>query len=156
MLGVVSLSIIVGITMGTIRKKVPTLLDTILEFTQVMMKLIQVIIWLTPVGVFFLILAKFIEIDDLSVVFKQLGLYVAVCCGGNLLHGFGVLPCIYFLFTRQNPIKFIAHLAPAIITGNNSIKLFYQICNCLCSIWNCKLPCDATIELEVLRGGCKN
>jgi Na+/H+-dicarboxylate symporter len=72
MLGIVAVSIIFGITMSTIRDKVPNLIEVTLEFMKVMMKIIQAVIWLTPIAVFFLITAKFMEMDNIVDVFSKL------------------------------------------------------------------------------------
>lgn len=117
MLGIVSVSIIFAITLSTIRDKVPNLIQVILEFMQVMMKIIQAVIWLTPIGVFFLILAKFMEMDDIVDVFSKLGLYLATVSIGIFIQGFIFLPAIYFAFTRKNPLKFIGYMGPAILTA---------------------------------------
>lgn len=117
MLGVVGASIIVGIAMSIIRENVGNLIAVVLEFTKVMMIIIQVVIWLTPIGVYFLILAKFLEMDDVLDVFARLGLYLATVSAGIFIHGFIFLPAIYFAFTRKNPLKFIGHMSPAIFTA---------------------------------------
>lgn len=117
MLGVVSAAIIVGIAMSIIREKVGNLIAVVLEFTKVMMIIIQVVIWLTPIGVFFLILAKFLEMDDILDVFAKLGMYLATVSAGIFIHGFIFLPAIYFAFTRKNPLTFIGHMSPAIFTA---------------------------------------
>lgn len=117
MLGVVAASIILGIAMSVIREKVKTLVEVVLEFTKVMMIIIQVVIWLTPIGVFFLILAKFLEMDDIVDIFARLGMYMVTVSLGIFIHGFIFLPLIYFAFTRKNPFKFIGHMSPAIFTA---------------------------------------
>jgi Na+/H+-dicarboxylate symporter len=117
MLGVVAASIIMGIAMSIIRDKVKNLINVVLEFTNVMMIIIQVVIWLTPIGVFFLILAKFLEMADVLDVFAKLGMYLLTVSLGIFIHGFIFLPLIYFSFTRKNPLKFIGHMSPAIFTA---------------------------------------
>lgn len=72
---------------------------------------------LSPVGVTFLIAAKILEIEDLGDVFGKLGLYFAVVAGGILFHGFVVLSLLFFLFTRNNPLKFIANMGQALATA---------------------------------------
>lgn len=117
MLGVVAASIIMGIAMSIIRDKVKNLMHVVLEFTSVMMIIIQVVIWITPIGVFFLILAKFLEMDDILDVFAKLGMYLVTVSAGIFIHGFIFLPLIYFAFTRKNPLVFIGHMSPAIFTA---------------------------------------
>jgi Na+/H+-dicarboxylate symporter len=85
MLGVVMASIIMGIAMSVIREKVANLIKVVLEFTSIMMIIIQVVIWLTPIGVFFLILAKFLEMPDILNVFARLGMYLLTVSAGRCL-----------------------------------------------------------------------
>lgn len=103
--------------MSTIRDKVNNLVTVILEFTQVMMGIIQLVVWLTPIGVYFLILAKFLEMDDIADVFTKLGLYLATVSAGIFIHGFIILPLVYLIFTRKNPLIFIGNMMPAILTA---------------------------------------
>lgn len=65
----------------------------------------------------FLITAKLLEMDDLGEIFGKLGLYFAVVAGGILFHGFVILPLLFFLFTRKNPVRFIANMGQAIATA---------------------------------------
>lgn len=103
--------------MSTIKDKVNNLVTVILEFTQVMMGIIQIVIWLTPIGVYFLILAKFLEMEDIVDVFTKLGLYLGTVSAGIFIHGFIFLPILYLIFTRKNPLIFIGHMMPAILTA---------------------------------------
>lgn len=103
--------------MSTMREKVNHLLAVILEFTQVMMGIIQIVIWFTPIGVYFLILAKFLEMDDILDVFAKLGMYLGTVSAGIFIHGFIILPLVFLLITRKNPIIFIGHMMPAILTA---------------------------------------
>lgn len=99
------------------RDKVSNLLTVILEFTQIMMGIIQIVIWLTPIGVYFLILAKFLEMNDILDVFTKLGMYLLTVSVGIFIHGFIFLPLVFLLITRKNPVVFIVHLMPAILTA---------------------------------------
>jgi Na+/H+-dicarboxylate symporter len=117
MLGVISCSVIFAITLSTIRSKTAQLIEIILEFTLAMMKIIQFLIWLTPIAVFFLILAKFLEMEDIGELFSKVGLYLGTIAIGMFLQGFVFLPIVYFGFTRKNPFKFIGNIGPAILTA---------------------------------------
>ncbi|XP_070498980.1 excitatory amino acid transporter 3-like [Chironomus tepperi] len=117
MLGVISVSVIFAITLSTIRSKTAKLIEIILEFTLAMMKIIQFLIWLTPIAVFFLILAKFLEMEDIGELFSKVGLYLGTIAIGMFLQGFVFLPILYFGFTRKNPFKFIGHIGSAILTA---------------------------------------
>lgn len=81
------------------------------------MKITSWVISVSPIGIFFLIVAQIIEMDDLDVVAGKLGLYLLTVIGGILFHGFVVLPIIFYLFTRTNPYLFIAGMGQALVTA---------------------------------------
>uniref|UniRef100_A0A2M4BKW5 Amino acid transporter n=1 Tax=Anopheles marajoara TaxID=58244 RepID=A0A2M4BKW5_9DIPT len=116
-LGLVVASIVFGVALGATKKENGLVLSFFQQLSHVVMKVTGWVIWLSPVGVTFLIAAKILEIEDLGDMFSKLGLYFAVVAGGILFHGFVVLSLLFFLFTRQNPIKFIANMGQALATA---------------------------------------
>uniref|UniRef100_A0A2M4AGK0 Amino acid transporter n=1 Tax=Anopheles triannulatus TaxID=58253 RepID=A0A2M4AGK0_9DIPT len=116
-IGLVVASIVFGVALGATKKENSLVLSFFQQLSHVVMKVTGWVIWLSPVGVTFLIAAKILEIEDLGDMFSKLGLYFAVVAGGILFHGFVVLSLLYFLFTRQNPIKFIANMGQALATA---------------------------------------
>lgn len=58
-----------------------------------------------------------VEMDEPEVVFTQLGLYCVTVIVGLILHGYVVLPLIYFIATRKNPYRFIYGMVQAIVTA---------------------------------------
>ncbi|XP_059622963.1 excitatory amino acid transporter 3-like [Phlebotomus argentipes] len=115
-LGLVVASIVFGIALSSTKKETATVSNLFRELNLLMMKITRWVIWLSPVGVLFLICAKFIESDNLD-VFIRLGIYFATVLGGILFHGFAVLPLIYYILTRKNPYILIRHMGQAIATA---------------------------------------
>lgn len=72
---------------------------------------------LSPVGVLFLVTSKVIEMDSFEKILGQLGLYFMTVLIGLFIHGFIVLPLIFFLLTKKNPVKYILNMAQAIATA---------------------------------------
>lgn len=103
--------------------------------------------------------------DDIIDVFTRLGMYLVTVSLGIFIHGFIFLPLIYFIFTRKNPLRFIAHMSPAIFTAlGTSSSLATLPVSLKCVEENAKidvrvsrfmLPLGATInmngELDVIK-----
>ena len=65
----------------------------------------------------FLVAEKMVQMDDIGALFASLGKYIASCIIGHFIHGFLVLPLIYFVITRKNPYTFLLGLITALATA---------------------------------------
>ncbi|WAR28105.1 EAA2-like protein [Mya arenaria] len=65
----------------------------------------------TPVGVISLIGVSIASIDSVQDVFAQLGLFIAAITVGIAVQQLVVMCAIFFVFTRQNPYKFLLSIA---------------------------------------------
>lgn len=72
---------------------------------------------LSPIGVLFLVSSKIMEMESFDVILGQLGMYFMTVLIGLFIHGFVVLPTIFFLFTKKNPIIYISNMTQAIATA---------------------------------------
>merc|ERR1719153_1949149 len=75
------------------------------------------LIWISPLGIFFLVASMLIEMDDFGVMLGQLGWYFLTVIIGIFIHGFIVLPTIYTLIARRLPFRFLANMGQAYITA---------------------------------------
>jgi len=126
-LGLVVFAVVMGVAIGQMGKVGKPLLHFFSAFGESMMLITNWVIWLSPIGVFFLVAAKMIEADSFAVMIGQLGLYFLTVIIGLFIHGFMVLPLIFFLATRILPFKFLANMGQAIVTafatGSSSASL---------------------------------
>lgn len=109
-IGCVVAAVAFGIAISSLKEQAAHVQSFINDFSVVIMKITSWVIWLSPIGVLFLICAKLIEIDDLAVLVGQLGLYFVTVLGGILFHGFVVLPILLFLAIRENPFVLVKKL----------------------------------------------
>ncbi|KAK6179699.1 hypothetical protein SNE40_012004 [Patella caerulea] len=116
-LGLVVFSIFFGCTINHLGERAKILLQMFEALNDVVMVLVRLVIWYSPIGIMFLIAAKFVGMSDPVKIFAQLGLYFATVITGLVIHGAIILPLIYFAATRKNPFIFMYNMLKAIITA---------------------------------------
>ncbi|KAL1138026.1 hypothetical protein AAG570_009721 [Ranatra chinensis] len=116
-LGLVVFAVVQGVAIGQMGKVGKPLLQIYSSLGESMMLITNWVVWLSPVGVFFLIAAKMIEAESFAEMIGQLGLYFLTVLIGLFLHGLIVLPLIFFLATRVLPFTFLANMGQAYVTA---------------------------------------
>ncbi|KAH8418845.1 hypothetical protein KR222_003881 [Zaprionus bogoriensis] len=156
-LGLVMFSVILGTTIGRMREKGQLLQDFFTTLSEAMMTITSWVIWISPLGVGFLIAAKIIEMESIAATIQSLGWYFITVMIGLFLHGFGTIAVIFFLGTRRLPYRFIAKLsqvlATAFGTGSSSATMPLTI-KCLDNmgidprVTRFVIPVGATINMD--------
>lgn len=97
---------------GSISRAFATLNDAILE-------VVQIILWISPLGVFSLIAAKIGSFgpEQLWQELGRLAWYVFTVLAGLAIHGFVVLPVILMLFSKRNPLLYFKNMLSALLTA---------------------------------------
>ncbi|CAG9854355.1 unnamed protein product [Phyllotreta striolata] len=116
-LGLVVFSITFGITLGKMGERAKILLNFFTALSEAMMIITSWVIWISPIGVFFLVAAKVLEIASFADLIGRLGLYFLTVMTGLFLHGFGSLSIIYFVAVRKLPFKTIIQLSQVLVTA---------------------------------------
>ena len=71
----------------------------------------------SPIGIMFLIAAEVVKMEDPVAELEALGLYMVTVLTGLAIHGFIILPLLYFAVVRKNPYKYIYGLLQAMATA---------------------------------------
>uniref|UniRef100_A0A8C8S3Q5 Amino acid transporter n=1 Tax=Pelusios castaneus TaxID=367368 RepID=A0A8C8S3Q5_9SAUR len=116
-LGLIGFFIAFGIAMGKMGDQAKMMVDFFNILNEIVMKLVTMIMWYSPLGIACLICGKIIAIKDLEVVARQLGMYMVTVIVGLLIHGGIFLPALYFVVTRKSPFTFLAGIFQAWITA---------------------------------------
>lgn len=116
LLSLIAFSLLFGIVL-TVIKPVG---DPVLQFFEgvfaAMMKLVDWILWLAPIGVFCLVAWSVARIGMTSFV-GPIGLYMVTVVLGLLIHAVIILPGILWLFGKANPYKFMWQMKDALMTA---------------------------------------
>uniref|UniRef100_A0A673H9I1 Amino acid transporter n=1 Tax=Sinocyclocheilus rhinocerous TaxID=307959 RepID=A0A673H9I1_9TELE len=116
-LGLIGFFITFGICMGKMGERGKLMCDFFNILNEIIMKMVSMIMWYSPVGIASLICGKIAAIGDLEVVARQLGMYMVTVIVGLVIHGGLILPVIFFAVTRKNPFTFYSGIFQAWITA---------------------------------------
>nr|XP_023654333.1 excitatory amino acid transporter 2-like [Paramormyrops kingsleyae] len=116
-LGLIGFFITFGVCMGRMGERAKAMADFFNILNEIIMKMVSMIMWYSPVGIASLICGKIAAIEDLEVVGQQLGMYMVTVMVGLMVHGGIILPLIFFAVTRMNPFAFYSGIFQAWITA---------------------------------------
>jgi Na+/H+-dicarboxylate symporter len=113
MLQVIFFVILIGIGLILIEeKKSKPVVDFFKGLNEVILKIIDIIMLFSPIGVFALMAALMVEIPDFSTL-GALGIYGLTVLCGLFLMLFVFYPSLLMIFAKVNPIQFFKAIAPA-------------------------------------------
>lgn len=116
-LGLVVFSTVFGIALGKMGASAQPLLSFFQCLSAGMMLITNWVIWTSPLGVLFLVSSKILEMESFDVIIGQLGMYFMTVLLGLCVHGFIVLPIMYFIVTKKSPIKYVINMGQALATA---------------------------------------
>lgn len=127
MLPIIVFSLFVGIMLAKLGPKASTVANFFSQFNEVMMEMTMAVMKVAPIGVFCLIGKTFAGIG-LEAFFPMIKYMAAVALALGV-QCFGVYQILLFLFTRLNPLRFVAKFFPVMsfafstATSNATIPL---------------------------------
>jgi len=105
-LGIIFFCLTFGTVLGSLGPSGKPLVNLFSIIDQVIMKMVYMVMWVSPIGIASVIAAKILGVADLALVMSQLGLFMVTVCSGVFFYQFVCLQLIYFMIVRKNPYKF--------------------------------------------------
>ncbi|XP_050726351.1 excitatory amino acid transporter-like isoform X3 [Eriocheir sinensis] len=93
------------------------MVDFFIILNDVVMKMVEIIMWYSPFGIMSLVIGQIMSIQDLRETAQMLGLYMLTVITGLFIHAVLTLPLMYFMVTRKNPATFFKGMVQAWITA---------------------------------------
>lgn len=121
MLPIIIFALFLGGILTTLGEKGKHVLDFFDGLNDAIMKLVGLILWLAPVGVAGLVVAKFgdasLQPGGLAAMIKSVGKFSAVVIGGIAFHACVTLPLLLWFLARKNPLTYFGAMMPALLTA---------------------------------------
>ncbi len=121
MLPIIVFALVLGGILTTLGERGRVVLKFFEGVNDAMMKIIGLILWLAPIGIFGLVIAKFggasMEPGGLRAMVMSVGKFSAVVIGGITFHSVVTLPILLFVLSKRNPFKYFLDLIPALLTA---------------------------------------
>jgi Na+/H+-dicarboxylate symporter len=115
-LPIIFFAIFFGVIVTLVGEKGRIIAQFVEAVFEVLMRMVQVVLWLAPVGVFALMAWSIARIG-LQIFAESIGLYMLTVLMGLGLHGLIVLPLMCLLLARANPFVFFHQMRQALMTA---------------------------------------
>ncbi|KAL3882278.1 hypothetical protein ACJMK2_028640 [Sinanodonta woodiana] len=116
-LGLITFCVGFAIILGQMGPEGQVMIKFFNILNDIVMKLVVLVMWYSPVGIMFLIAGKVLELEDPSEVGRRLGLYIITVITGLIIHAGVTLPLIYFVICRKNPLRLFQGVFQAWLTA---------------------------------------
>lgn len=116
-LPVIVFSLLFGAVLTTVGAAGKPVIAFFQGVNEAIMKIVHLLMWLLPLGVFGLVAGRFARAGDLGELIGGLGRYMTTVLVGLGVHALIVLPLILWLFGRRNPYRYLARLATPLLTA---------------------------------------
>ncbi|KAK8781882.1 hypothetical protein V5799_016775 [Amblyomma americanum] len=110
-LGLIVFCIVFGGALGTLGKPVEVLKQFFAGLDVAVMKIVFLVMWMTPVGVMSLLCERILSVGSILTLFQQMALLVVTILSGLAVELFVVECLLYFAVTRKNPFRFLGEMA---------------------------------------------
>mmetsp|Transcript_9928 Transcript_9928/g.25297 ORF Transcript_9928/g.25297 Transcript_9928/m.25297 type:complete len:463 (-) Transcript_9928:62-1450(-) len=156
-LGIVTFSIFFGVVASSLGEDGQPIMQAVEKMNKVIMKMVEIVLWLTPLGVGSLIAASIAAACDMGEMLQSIAMYIVTVIFGLALQGGVVLPLLYFVTKRENPLVLAKAFSRAFVTafGTDSssatLPVTIQCAKDLGydeSIINFVLPLGATVNMN--------
>ncbi len=156
-LGVIFFSVLLGLALVAVGEAGRPVIEAFDGLFAALIKLVQWIIWVAPLGVFLLVASKIGSVG-LEAIAGPIATYMFVVILGLLIHALVTLPAILFLLTRINPFRYLWALRKPLIFGFSTassgatMPVTIETCKtsgeCSEQATNFVVPLGATINMD--------
>jgi len=118
-LGLIVFAVVAGVMLANMEERARPLLAVLEVGNEVLLRLVQLVVWMAPLGIFGLVADRLARAGGVGVVkeLHALGWYAGTVLGGLAVHAMFTLPLVLLVFARRNPAEYAAGMGQAIVTA---------------------------------------
>ncbi|KAK3098194.1 hypothetical protein FSP39_017092 [Pinctada imbricata] len=116
-LGIIGFFTAFGMLLSKMGDEGRLMINFFVILNEIIMQMVIIVMWYSPVGIMFLITGKILSLDDPGAVGQRLGLYMVTVLSGLFIHAVISLPILYFVITRKNPALLFKGILQAWVTA---------------------------------------
>jgi Na+/H+-dicarboxylate symporter len=116
-LPVIVFSLALGGVLTTLEERGAPVIAFFTGLNEAMMRMVHLLMYLAPVGVFGLVAGRFARAGDIGELIGALGAYMGTVLLGLAIHALLVLPLILWLLGRRDPFVYAVNMGPALLTA---------------------------------------
>ncbi len=116
-LPVIVFSLLLGGILTTMEERGRPVIAFFEALNEAVMKMVHLLMYLVPFGVFGLVAGRFADTGDLLRAATALGKYMGTVLAGLAVHGLVVLPLLLWLFGRRSPLRYLGNMGAALLTA---------------------------------------
>ncbi|WP_251198568.1 dicarboxylate/amino acid:cation symporter [Anaerotardibacter muris] len=156
MLQIIFFALILGFVLGAMGRKVETVSRFFTQFNAVMMRMINLVLKVAPIGIFCLITRTFANLGFSGML--PMAKFILTVYGGLFLQLLVVYMLLFVLFTRLNPLRFLKKILPVMLfafstsSSNATIPLNMETLERKCGVdekvASFTIPLGATINMD--------
>lgn len=133
-IGLLAMSVLTGVVLSHMGEGSVPLLDLCSCISECSLRIGMKAIHIAPICIMFLLIGQISRARDLGLIAGELVMYVVTVIIALFIHGFVLLPTIYYLITKKSPLAFFQGLAQALVasfaTSSSSATMALML-NCM-------------------------
>lgn len=133
-IGLLAISVLSGVILSHMEEASKPMLELCSCVSELSLRIGMLTINFTPICIMFLLIGQVARARDLSSMAGELFMYSSAVITALVVHGFILLPLVYYLITKQSPIKFLLNMLEALVASfatSSSSATMPLMLNCL-------------------------
>ncbi|XP_022241543.1 excitatory amino acid transporter 1-like isoform X2 [Limulus polyphemus] len=150
-IGLLLFSVVFACAIISLGEKVTHLRLIIEQFNEIIMKMLEFLLWSLLLGMFFWMCEEGLKTQSVVNIFHRLLWFVVTVFGLYVLYQLVILPFLYLLIVKKNPFPFYLNLLPVFLTALGTSSSLFIVLFCIASpgVPTTPVPVGLLVALDI-------